>query len=210
MNQFITLEGLDFSGKSTALNRIKDQLPQGTIFTREPGGTPKSEQIRKVLTTTSQQLTGLEKLNLFFDARYDHVEKVIDPNIKAGHLVISDRYVGSTYAYQVAGDKLSFDIVDQKAKDLFNKFPTSKPDLTIYFQISSDIRKQRIGLRSQDDLDKYDEDFYKRVEKEYLKGINASAKQVIILDANGAPEETANKLLNIILDFTKDTEHGSN
>ena len=210
MSAFITLEGLDFSGKSTALHAIKNQLPMHTVLTREPGGTPDSERIRNILTTQSQHLTGLEKLDLFFEARYDHVEKVIDPNIKNDNVVISDRYVGSTYAYQVAGDKIPFEVVDDKAKKLFEKYPTSKPDLTIYFQISPAIRKERIGKRSKDDLDKYDESFYQRVEAAYIKGVKASAKQVVILDANGEPEEVAEKLLSIIQTFLKENANANN
>lgn len=203
---FITLEGLDFSGKSTALAAIKDKLPEGTVFTREPGGTPKSEEIREILTKHSLELSGLEKLNLFFQSRYDHVQNLIEPSLKAGKLVISDRYIGSTFAYQVGGDGIPFEVVNQKALELFDKFPLAKPDLTIYFQISPDVRKQRFSLRNSDALDGYDEAFYQRVEQAYIDGIKASSKEALIFDANLTPEDVADKLLLIIDDFMEDQE----
>lgn len=200
---FITLEGLDFSGKSTALATIQDALPEGTVLTREPGGTRKGEAIREILTQKSQELTGEQKLELFFESRLDHVEKRIDPAIQAGQLVISDRYVGSTYAYQIAGDGLPFELVDQKTKTLFAAYPTAQPDLTIYFKVSPDVRLQRMSLRDQDALDKYDKAFYARVEAAYLKGIHASSKALIELNADESQDIVAQQLLNTIQSFIK-------
>ena len=204
MGYFITLEGLDFSGKSTALNTIKSQLPDHTVITREPGGTAKSEKIREYLAEHSQELTGLEKLEQFADARQDHVERVIVPALLDDKLVISDRYVGSTYAYQIAGDGLPFEIVDTVTKDLYQKLPLAKPDLTIYFETSNNVRKARMGLRSQDALDAYDESFYERVEHAYMAGIYASSKHVVILNADRAKEDVASELLAIINQFISD------
>ena len=204
MGYFITLEGLDFSGKSTALNTIKSQLPEHTVITREPGGTPKSEKIREYLTEHSQELTGLEKLEQFADARQDHVERVIVPALLNDKLVISDRYVGSTYAYQIAGDGLPFEVVDTVTKNLYQELPLAKPDLTIYFETSNNVRKSRMGLRSQDALDVYDESFYERVERAYMAGIYASSKHVVILNADHEKEDVAAELLAIINQFISD------
>lgn len=204
MSYFITLEGLDFSGKSTALNTIKSQLPDHTVITREPGGTAKSEKIREYLAEHSQELTGLEKLEQFADARQDHVEHVIVPALLNDKLVISDRYVGSTYAYQIAGDGLPFEVVDTVTKNLYQELPLAKPDLTIYFETSDNVRKARMGLRSQDALDAYDESFYERVQRAYLAGIYASSKHVVILNADRAKEDVAAELLAIINQFISD------
>lgn len=198
MSYFITLEGLDFSGKSSSLKAIADELPKNTVLTREPGGTPLAEEIRNILTEKSRSLTGLEKLDLFTKSRVDHIEKIIEPALKNNQLVVSDRYVGSTYAYQVAGDNLPFETVDKKVKELYKRHPLAKPDLTIYFKVSPDVRKQRMNLRSQDDLDKYDEDFYKRVEQAYLDGIKASSKNIAFINADKSHDDVAHQLLNII------------
>lgn len=204
MSHFITLEGLDFSGKSTALNAIKTHLPEHTVITREPGGTAKSEKIREYLAKHSQELTGLEKLEQFAAARQDHVERVIVPALLNDKLVISDRYVGSTYAYQIAGDGLPFEVVDDVTKALYQELPLAKPDLTIYFETSSDVRKSRMGLRSQDALDAYDEAFYERVKHAYMAGIYASSKNIVIINADRAKEDVAAELLSIINQFVSD------
>lgn len=210
MSTFITLEGLDFSGKSTALSMIKNKLPSGSVLTREPGGTPTSEKIRDFLTKNSLELSGEQKLNLFFESRESHVKELIEPNLLQNNIVISDRYIGSTFAYQVGGDGLPFELVKHRTDELFNKYPLSKPDLTIYFQIPDDVRKKRFTLRSSDALDGYDSKFYERVEKAYLDGIRASSNKLIILDANNTPENVANKLLEIINNFVRSQSNGSN
>lgn len=211
---FITLEGLDFSGKSSALNRIKSDLQTRypTIqFTREPGGTKIGENIRDILTKKSRSLSGTEKLSLFAKARTDHVEKVIDPAVKNRKTIISDRYIGSTYAYQVGGDKLPVSDVDKITDDLYRKFPNAKPDLTIYFKLDDDVRLSRKNLRNIDDLDKYDQAFYDRVEKAYIDGIQKTSKNMIILDANADAQSVANKLFEIITEFIeKESKNGNN
>lgn len=210
MSTFITLEGLDFSGKSTALSMIKNRLPSGSVLTREPGGTPTSEKIRDFLTKNSLELSGEQKLALFFESRESHVKELIEPNLLQNNIVISDRYIGSTFAYQVGGDGLPFELVKHRTDELFNRYPLSKPDLTIYFQIPDDIRKQRFTLRSGDALDGYDSEFYERVEKAYLDGIRASSNKLIILDANNTPENVANALLEIINNFVGSQSNDGN
>lgn len=200
MPKFITFEGLDFSGKSTTLNAIKDKLlaNHDIIFTREPGGSPLAEQIRDLLTTHAQEYTPEQKLELFSMARLDHVTNTIDPALRNGKSVISDRYNGSTYAYQVGGDGLAFDKVQETTNYLYSTFPRARPDLTIYFKVSPQERKRRMSLRDQDALDKYDELFYQRVEKAYLQGIQASSKMIEIINADAEPDIIAHKVYQII------------
>lgn len=198
----IALEGLDFSGKSTTLKNIKNKLSKidkHIVYTREPGGTPLGEKIRTILTTKSQKLTGLEKLNLFQEAREEHITQIIEPSLFNHQTVITDRYVGSTYAYQVGGDKLDFNFVDDTIQNMFKQHPVAIPDLTIYFQIAPNVRLARKNQNQTDALDTYNADFYKRVEDAYLKGINQSSKNFVIIDANDT-SDLNNKLFNVIKD----------
>lgn len=203
MGYLIALEGLDFSGKSTTLKNIKTKLEKynkNIVYTREPGGTPLGEEIRNKLTTESQNMSGLEKLKLFQEAREDHITKIIEPALNDDKIVITDRYVGSTYAYQVGGDKLEFDVVNNSINNLFKKHPTAIPDLTIYFQIAPNVRIARKNQNQTDALDTYNPEFYKRVEDAYLQGIKVSSYEYVIINANDTTELNT-VLLNTITNF---------
>lgn len=105
--KFIVIEGGEGTGKTTLARNLKARLdPEQFIFTREPGGTPFAEEMRKIIF--AQNDDPFKELCLFFAARRDHVLKLVRPALEAGKHVISDRYVASTYAYQIAAPKHAY------------------------------------------------------------------------------------------------------
>lgn len=204
LGPLITLEGLDFSGKSTVIESLKkhaDVLLFQTYFTREPGGSKKGQEIRDYLTKHALELTPQQKFYYFQKDRKSHLKEVIVPKRKHGLAVISDRYVGSTYAYQVAGDGLNFNYVDNHIQTMFEKEPLSKPDLTIYLKVSPQVRQERMTLRQSDALDHYNPDFYERVENAYLKGIQASSNKTITINADQSANLVAEEVFAQIQRF---------
>src|SRR3989344_7639591 len=104
--KFIVIDGIDGSGKGTQVKLLKRALGKNTIFTHEPGGTPKAEAIRKLLLERKKEFsTPLADFLLFWAARADHVEKVILPALRAGKNVITDRFDSSTLAFQICAEQ---------------------------------------------------------------------------------------------------------
>lgn len=200
----IALEGLDFSGKTSALNQALPFLISSypnIITTHEPGGTPLGEEIRHTLLTKGQSMSGSKKLELFEEARIEHVSQIIEPAIHNNKIVITDRYIGSTYAYQVGGDHVPVFRVNQGVEKLFATYPNARPSLTIYFKVSSEVRQRRLSMKDHDALDNYDDKFYQEVEHEYLKGIDKISDNVAIIDANQALPQVAQQLESVIREY---------
>ena len=134
--KFITLEGIEGAGKSTAiviLNKLLNQKNISFINTREPGGGPNGKKIRDLLLDSKNNINSSTELLLMFADRADHVESLIIPNLQAGIWVISDRYVDSSIAYQGGGRGLNQNMIDNLAKSM--SFPV--PDLTLLFDLST-------------------------------------------------------------------------
>ncbi len=196
--KFITLEGVDGAGKSTHINFIKKYLADKKIdykFTREPGGTILGEKLREILLNDDMH-PETESL-LMFAARYEHIDKVIKPNLADGISVISDRFTDATYAYQSGGKYV------EKAKITILKEWVHKgliPDLTILFDLPIDVSISRLNRTG--DLDKFEREeksFHERIRNSYLElAKNAQDRfKVINSDQN---INTIEKELNLILD----------
>jgi|TARA_B110000259_G_scaffold8498_2_gene9385 dTMP kinase len=166
--KFITLEGVDGAGKSTHINFIKKYLVDKGIdykFTREPGGTVLGERLREILLNDDMH-PETESL-LMFAIRYEHIDKVINPNLANGVSVISDRFTDATYAYQSGGkyvekEKITI-LKDWVHKDLI-------PDLTILFDLPIEVSMDR--LNKVGDLDKFEREeksFHERIRNTYLE-----------------------------------------
>ncbi len=144
---FIVLEGCDGSGKSTQARLLEESLKEKgfkTVLTREPGGSPFAEDTRNLIFQ-SKGIDYMVELLLFNAARRDHLQKVVLPSIQNGSIVICDRYIGSTFAYQCSGFELTDDYINkledrvilEKQIELLHKtFCFNKqPDITIYLDI---------------------------------------------------------------------------
>ena len=167
--KFITLEGIEGSGKSTNLDTIKvilDQEKIDFVVTREPGGGPLGSDLRKLLLDKDQSISPSVEMLLMMADRKDHVENLIKPNLDKGIWVISDRYLDSTIAYQGGGRQLDINLIISLSVTL--KLPT--PDLTLLFDLPVDIALQRAAERSA--LDRFEReplDFHSRIRDSYLE-----------------------------------------
>ena len=167
--KFITLEGIEGSGKSTNLVTIKsilDQYKIDYVFTREPGGGPLGPHLRKLLLDKDQSISPSVEMLLMMADRRDHVDNLINPNLDKGIWVISDRYLDSTIAYQGGGRQLDIDLITSLSASL--KLPT--PDFTLLFDLPVDVALERAKERSElDRFEREPKDFHSRIRESYLE-----------------------------------------
>lgn len=166
---FLSLEGSDGCGKTTQLNLLSDYLRRlggNIVLTREPGGTPIAEQIREVILSVKN--TGMSdacEALLYAASRAEHVEKVIIPAIERGDMVLSDRFVDSSIAYQGFGRELSEEFVRQ-----INSWATDKimPDATIFLDMDPDAAlRRRCAAGEPDRLESEKNEFFRTVYRAY-------------------------------------------
>jgi dTMP kinase len=139
---FVTLEGIDRSGKTTQAGRLCEALGDAAIGVREPGGTRAGERVRELLKDPELELSAVAETLLFAAARAELVEQVIRPAIEEGRVVVSDRFLDSSLAYQGAGRGLGMEEVER-----INHFATGglTPDLTFLLDIDPDDAAERGG-----------------------------------------------------------------
>jgi len=167
--KFITLEGIEGSGKSTNLEVIKavlDQYKIDYVITREPGGGPLGPQLRELLLDKDQSISPSVEMLLMMSDRKDHVDNLINPYLDKGIWVISDRYLDSTIAYQGGGRQLDIKLIDSLSFEL--GLPT--PDLTLLFDLPVEIALQRAEKRSElDRFEREPKDFHSRIRESYIE-----------------------------------------
>ena len=169
---FISFEGIDGSGKSTQLVILRELLEERghTVVTiREPGATLLSESIREILLSTKQTITPTAELLLFSAARTQLVEKVIEPALRQGSIILCDRYADSTTAYQGYGRGL-----DLESVQLCNRMATRgvMPTVTFFIDVAYEQAQQRMqfnpGAGEPDRMERSGRDFFERVRDGYL------------------------------------------
>ncbi len=204
---FITLEGPEGSGKTTAIKVVYEKLKElgkEVVLTREPGGVNVSEKIREIiLDPKNTEMTAKTEALLYAAARSQHLSQVIIPAIDAGKLVICDRFIDSSLAYQGVGRNLGFEGVY-----VINKFAIGDymPDLTIFFDINPEEGINRIHKnadRKKDRLDLEGLKFHQDVYDGYKKLCKKYKKRIKVIDASKTPEEVANDVLEIIIKHAK-------
>lgn len=188
---FLTLEGIDFSGKSTQAKMLVDALSgeRAVCFLREPGGTPISERIRDILLDKKNlELTDRAELLLFSASRAQLVASVIRPALAKGEIVICDRYYDSTTAYQGAGRGLPMDAVRT-----INTFATGglAPDLTLFIDIPVDeIERRRAAAgKGFDRMEAAGREFFQRVRDGYCALAAAEPGRFVRIDGTRPPED---------------------
>ncbi len=165
---FISVEGGDGAGKSTQLANIKQYMEErniSAVFTREPGGTEIAEKIRDIILDPANE--GMEDLTealLYAASRAEHVRKVIAPALEDGLVVVCDRFVDSSIAYQGYGRGLG-KVVEMINEPAVNGYI---PDLTIFLDLEPEVAMGRISNRGHDRLETEAADFHERVHQGYL------------------------------------------
>lgn len=185
MARFITIEGGEGAGKSTAQRFISDRLAErgiATVQTREPGGTPLAEAIRQTLLTVDGEApVEMTELLLVFAARAQHLAKVIEPALSRGDWVLSDRFTDATYAYQGAARGLSTATILHLEQLVQSG---RQPDKVLILDLPPEIGMARV--RSRGELDRFereDHDFYERVRAGYLARAKAMPERYSVIDA---------------------------
>jgi len=193
---FITFEGIEGSGKSYQAKKLYNNIKKkniSAILTREPGGTKSAEIIRKVILTDYFNTDSKEKFNKYTDtllylaARNEHLENRIRPAIKKKKIIICDRFIDSTLAYQVYGKKVSKRFVDVLHKHILNGL---KPDLTFILTVNIKKAMQRLKKRKfKNRYDKFTSNFYNRVQKAFIKISKKNKKKYMLIDnSNDSPD----------------------
>jgi len=178
---FITMEGIEACGKSTQAKLLYQTLLTQNIdavWTREPGGTPVSEQIRSILLDPQNtEITPETELLLYLAARNQHTAQVILPALHSGKFVICDRYSDSTLAYQGSARKIGIDKIIH-----INNFATYGlvPDLTFIIDIPIEVYKERIKGRVIDRIEAESVDFHKTVREAFLDIVKSDERYVLI------------------------------
>lgn len=181
---FISIEGPDGSGKSTQINNIKhffEDKGRELVFTREPGGTIIGERIRELLLDKSHtEMDPMTEAMLYAAARAQHVAQVIKPALEEGKVVVCDRFVDSSIAYQGFGRQLG----ESVAK--INEFAVDgcMPDITFLMKLDPRVGKDRIGSREQDRLELEKEAFHISVFEGYLALEKAYPDRIFGVDAS--------------------------
>lgn len=185
---FITFEGADGCGKSTQLNLLKDYLKQkgfDVILTREPGGKGMGEKIRELLLHFNGYVSPKCEAFLFLADRAQNIDTIVKPAVKAGKIVLCDRHIDSTIAYQGYGR--GEDIGKLTA---LNDIATSnyKPDLTLVYDVDIETATKRVG-QDKDRMEQAGKDFQIKVQNGYKKIAELEPDRVKIIDSTESIEK---------------------
>ncbi len=202
MALFITFEGGEGSGKSTAIKKIAEYFSENNIpyiLTREPGGTPIGEQIRDVILSKNSKEMDLKTEALLFAAsRRQHLVEKIWPNINNGINVLCDRYLDSSLAYQ--GNARGLGIKEVLNLNLFATENTY-PDITFFFSIDPEEGLRRIAINQNREVNRLDLeklDFHKKVYEGFKKLKELYPERYIEIDASKSKDEVAEACINAI------------
>ena len=200
---FVTFEGIEGSGKSYQSKKLyksikKRRIP--VILTREPGGTRGAEKIRKIILEDYFYLHSKIRFNKYTDtllylaARSEHIENKIKPAISKKKIIICDRFIDSTLAYQVYGKGVSKALVDSVHKYILGSI---KPDLTFILKVNISKAMERLKKRKKmNRYDKFSKYFYIKAQKAFIKIAKKNKTRYFVLDNSNDSDETEKIILN--------------
>lgn len=190
---FISLEGIDGSGKSTQARLLAEALGGETLLIREPGGTDAAERIRGLLGDPGLELDPLAELLLFCAARADLTERVIRPALEAGRTVVSDRFADSSVAYQGAARGLgvgeTISLCDTATDGLW-------PDLTVLLRVDP-----KVGLGRADGEDRFESEgleLQRAVAVAYEEIAKIASDRVVVVDGEGSAAEVHERVMEAV------------
>ena len=201
---FITFEGPEGSGKTSAANEvIRILVARGydVLYTREPGGTPIAEEIRNIiLDKKNTALDARAEALLYAASRRQHLVEKVWPALKEGKIVISDRFLDSSLAYQGAARKIGIENVLN-----INLFATEStfPDLTLLFDITPDRGLERIAVNKKREVNRLDLEaleFHRQVRETFLELAKKYRERYVVIDASKTLPEVVGAALNVIFD----------
>lgn len=199
--KFITFEGIEGCGKTLQLSLLEPELrrrPGEWVFTREPGGTEFGRELRGILLgKRSAQRAPVAELLLYMADRVQHLDEIVRPALARGAVVLSDRYLDATLAYQGHARGLGFALIDEMAAVL----DLLTPDLTVVLDLDPELALSRARQRNRQEgaeaLGRFEAeeiDFHRRVREGYRLLADRESHRFAVVDANGSPEEVASRV----------------
>ena len=206
---FIVFEGVEGCGKSFQSLKLFNNLKKlgiKSLLTREPGGTKSAELIRNLILKDYFNKSKIEKFDRYTDtllylaARNEHVKTKILPALKKKTVVICDRFVDSTIAYQVFGKKINYNFVKNIHKIILGNL---KPNLTFVLKVSSESsRKRLLKRRTKNRYDNFAKSFYQKAQKSFVN-IAKNKKNYYVLNSSNNDNLLEKKILDVVLKLIK-------
>lgn len=194
--RFITFEGGEGAGKSTQIGRLKDRLErlgQPVLVTREPGGSPRAEEIRSyILSGHAKHLGSFAEALLFAAARIDHLDNTIVPALGSGTHVLCDRFADSTRAYQGSSGDIDSGLIERLERITLKGV---KPDLTLILDLPAEIGLARAGERrvhKGEGVDRFEEEglaFHQALRQAFLAIAQAEPERCAVINADQSADE---------------------
>ena len=199
MKKFITFEGGEGTGKSTQAKLLFSSIKntsEKVILTREPGGTNIAEEIRKIIVKNNYNLNKVSELLLIYAARNEHLKDTIIPSLDKGHVILCDRFLDSTFVYQVQGKN-----IDTKIFEFFNKLiiKNYKPEITFIIDIDPIIGIER-SLKLNKKETKYEKlplSFHEKVRKDFIT-LSKKDERFKLIDGNKSIMEIHKEIIMTI------------
>ena len=194
---FITFEGPDGCGKTTQMNLLAnyfENIGKKVVLTREPGGKGLGEKVREILLNYEGDVSDRCESFLFLADRAQNIDIIVTPAVQKGEIVLCDRHIDSTVAYQGYGRCL-----DIKEINMLNNLATNgkKPDLTFVFDVDVETSMKRVG-KEKDRMESAGIDFHNRVRNGYLELAKQEPERIKVIDATKTIEEIHQKVVEII------------
>lgn len=190
---FVSLEGVDGSGKSTQAKLLAEALGPETLLIREPGGTDAAERIRELLADPAVELDRFAELLLFSAARADLLSRVVRPALEAGSTVVADRFADSSVAYQGGarglGTSYVLSLVDTTIDGLW-------PDLTVLLRVDPEVGLGRAG--GEDRFESEGVEFQRAVAEAYDEIAVIASDRVVVVDAEGSIDEVHAQVMEAV------------
>ncbi len=196
---FITFEGVEGSGKTTQAQRLATALGPNVLLTREPGGPPIAERIRDIFLT-SEGITPMTELLLIAASRTQHVHELIRPALAANQIVVCDRFIDASVAYQGYRGGIDLAFIHQ-----LNRIATGglTPDITFILDLPPEIglSRQQQGGTHRDRLDRESLELHRKVREGYLSIAKANSHRVKLIDATQSPDVVHTEVLAEYQDY---------
>lgn len=194
---FITFEGPDGCGKTTQMNLLAqyfEKKGKKVVLTREPGGKGLGEKVREILLNYNGEVSDRCESFLFLADRAQNIDIIVKPAVKQGEIVLCDRHIDSTVAYQGYGRGLDINEIN-----MLNNLATGgkKPDLTLIFDVDVETSMKRVG-KEKDRMESAGIDFHNRVRNGYLELATQEPDRIKVLDATKTIEEIHEKVVEIV------------
>ncbi|WP_416686561.1 dTMP kinase [Candidatus Pseudothioglobus sp. Uisw_041] len=194
--KFITIDGVEGSGKSTQIDLICSYLQRkgiDVVRTREPGGTDLGEKIRSLLLDVdNKEMHSDTELLLMFSSRNELIQNKIIPSLNKGSWVVSDRFTDASFAYQGGGRMLDLNRISKLESWVLGEF---QPNLTLFLDVSVDVGMQRVEARAaKDRIELEERAFFERVRSVFIDRSKSYPERIKLIDASGSISEIHNNI----------------